>query len=84
MNKNYMLEIKINLGCSELLKKLTGIVDNAVQAKGLGLSEIFYIDEDIYLGKGEYITIIFDVLYSLGLEYELDCTFVGSGIYIRW
>lgn len=63
---------------------LLDIIQEVKKAKAYGMSEIFYQSEDLYLGKGEFTPSIFHTLHRLGYEWELDCTFIGSGIYIRW
>lgn len=69
----------------ELYKTLLlDIIKEVKKAKTYGMIEIFYQSEDLYLGKGEFTPSIFHTLHRLGYEWELDCTFIGSGIYIRW
>lgn len=63
---------------------LLDIIKEVKKAKAYNMIEIFYPSDDLYLGHGEFTSSIFHTLHRLGYEYELDCTFIGSGIYIRW
>lgn len=75
---------KDNIEYQAFLNRMSSILTEIKGANQEGLTEIFYKDEDLYLGKGEYTPIVFEALYAIGCRCEADCTFGGSGIYIRW
>ena len=81
--KQHKLTISEGINSVRLLEITADLLNILLRAKDAGLKEVFYQDEDLYLGKGEYVTDVFQMLDDLGYEYELDCTFIGSGIYIR-
>tara|TARA_R110002167_G_scaffold150319_3_gene344029 strand:+ start:460 stop:723 length:264 start_codon:yes stop_codon:yes gene_type:complete len=81
--KQHKLTISEGINSVKLLETAADLLNILVRAKDVGLKEVFYQDEYLYLGKEEYVTDIFQMLDDLGYECELDCTFIGSGIYIR-
>lgn len=84
MKKPFTINLQDNPEYVSFLTKLTEILKNINIAKDKGINVIFYQDEGIYQGKGEYTPLIFEALRAVGCKCKSERTFLGSGLYISW
>lgn len=85
MKKQFTLNLKDNPEYVSFLKSLTNILESINNAKGSGLNRVFYQDDKVCSGRGEYTPIIFEALYHVGVKVELeDNRFLGTRLKITW
>lgn len=84
MKKQFTISLQDNPEYVSFLTKLTEVLKNINIARDKGINVIFYQDEGIYQGKGEYTSLIFEALHAVGCKCKSERTFLGSGLYISW
>ena len=85
MKKQFTINLQDNPEYVSFLKSLTSILEAINNAKGNGLNRVFYQDDKVCSGRGEYTPVIFEALYHVGVKVELeDNRFLGARLKITW
>lgn len=84
MKNTFTLDLQDNPEYVIFLTKLAEILKNINIAKGKGIDVIFYQDETLYQGKGEYTPLIFEALNAVGCRVSANRNELGSGLFISW
>ena len=85
MKKQFTIDLQDNPEYVSFLRSLTSILEAINNAKGNGLNRVFYQDDRVCSGRGEYTPLIFEALYHVGVKVELeDNRFLGTRLKISW
>ena len=85
MKKQFTIDLQDNPEYVSFLRSLTSILEAINNAKGNGLNRVFYQDDRVCSGRGEYTPLIFEALYHVGAKVELeDNRFLGTRLKISW
>ena len=85
MKKQFTIDLQDNPEYVSFLRSLTSILEAINEARGNGLNMVFYRDDMVCSGRGEYTPLIFEALYHVGVKVELeDNRFLGTRLKISW